>query len=277
MLEVKPTGDSQLESVLPLIERVHPTRPPYIPMEKKVVRTLLYGYSEKDVDPYEGFVVPEDLRPAAKGGLLRDTMYPSSGKTCHREFATVVKQVLGHAPRAIAEVGVFVGTSSVWNWGPQAREGGGVVISVDTWQGDINMKIMPGFGTQYMRSRHGMPRLYETFVTNVVQSNLTDVIFPLPMPSILAARLLPLTAGYLMSPTSTARTKKGRRTSSSPSIGSSFGLGGFSWEMTSTSFRRSGRTPANLPRTWQWTSMRVSRSFPKLSARPCRGRTSGTL
>lgn len=51
------------------------------------------------------------------------------------------------------------------------------------------MRINPDFD-QYTRPRHGTPQLYDLFMSNIVGHALQEVIFPLSMPSVVAARLL---------------------------------------------------------------------------------------
>lgn len=64
-----------------------------------------------------------------------------------------------------------------------------MVLCVDTWLGDVNMRLNPSFD-KYTLPLHGTPRLYDIFLSNVIANNLEEVIFPLSMPSIVAARLL---------------------------------------------------------------------------------------
>jgi hypothetical protein len=53
----------------------------------------------------------------------------------------------------------------------------------------VNMRINPAFD-KFTLPRHGTPRLYDVFLSNVLASELQDVILPLTLPSIVAARLL---------------------------------------------------------------------------------------
>jgi hypothetical protein len=85
-----------------------------------------------------------------------------------------------------------MGTAAIHTWAPfvnRHSSGEGLVICVDTWLGDINMRL-GSHARPFMRMQRGFPRLYELFLQNVVNHNLTDTIFPLSLSSLSAARML---------------------------------------------------------------------------------------
>lgn len=65
----------------------------------------------------------------------------------------------------------------------------GFVICVDTWAGDVNMRLAPEF-QNYMQLKNGMPTLYHKFLARMKQHQLIDMVFPLVLPSIVASRFL---------------------------------------------------------------------------------------
>jgi len=92
------------------------------------------------------------------------------------------------------EVGTFVGSAAIHTWAPLMQHEGnnGIVLCIDTWQGDLNMRLGEDF-QYFMSLTHGHPRLYEKFLQHIVQYELQDTVFPLPIPSLLGARMLRLT------------------------------------------------------------------------------------
>ena len=51
------------------------------------------------------------------------------------------------------------------------------------------MRINPYFD-KFTSPRHGTPQLYDIFLSNVVSNELHEVIYPLSLPSVVAARML---------------------------------------------------------------------------------------
>jgi hypothetical protein len=113
-----------------------------------------------------------------------------------RSIAAFVTRKLGAPPRFAIEVGSYLGAGATLTWGPLVKRGGGLLLCIDTWQGDLHMRLQPTnrFNPGHLRLDKGMPHLNEAFMQHVVDRNLSDVIYPLPMPSILGARLLATTA-----------------------------------------------------------------------------------
>jgi hypothetical protein len=126
--------------------------------------------------------------------------YPSTAVMQRSKIYDLVA-TLERPPRLIVEVGSFIGTSAVGTWGPLARRSGSeaFTLCVDTWYGDVNMRLGSlrvshlGMRRKFERSlamRHGIPNLSGFFLDRVVANNLTQHVFPLAMSSLTAARLL---------------------------------------------------------------------------------------
>ena len=96
-------------------------------------------------------------------------------------------------PRVVIDVGVWKGRSSIFLANlMQANGTDGVVISVDTFLGSTEhwtVRNHPDFFAS-LRARHGMPRLYWQFLSNVVRYGCADRIVPLPQTSANAALIL---------------------------------------------------------------------------------------
>lgn len=137
-------------------------------------------------------------------GLVRtnvshwETTYPSTAARHALKISMLIGDLLGSSPlRLVAEVGSFVGTSAVHVWGPLARSRpGALVLCIDTWQGDLNMRLHPKYAS-FMRLNHGIPTLSGYFLDRIVAHNLTDVVYPLAMTSLVAARLLAVLGWHL--------------------------------------------------------------------------------
>jgi len=105
----------------------------------------------------------------------------------------VFRQVIGALrPEVIVEVGTWKGASAI-HMGQVARALGlaSRIICVDTWLGSPEhfLGVQPGW-RHSLRMRNGYPQLYFTFLTNVVQHDLTETIVPLPATSENAAAIL---------------------------------------------------------------------------------------
>lgn len=91
-------------------------------------------------------------------------------------------------PGLIVEVGSFVGESTIFmanHLKSQNRDA--AILSVDTWMGGIDhWKSVP----EKLRFWFGRPSLYYQFLGNVMQHKVQDMILPLSLDSINAARLI---------------------------------------------------------------------------------------
>lgn len=143
------------------------------------LRNLLYPES-----PYLNF--PLDEHPADRQGW---------GST-KPVFRTLIER---HRPRRIIEVGSWKGASAIhigWTC-RQLDVPCEEIVCVDTWLGSNEMWLGAnanrcGNINAYasLRIRNGYPRLFGTFMRNIIDANLAGLVTPLPLPSIAAARLL---------------------------------------------------------------------------------------
>lgn len=90
-------------------------------------------------------------------------------------------------PKLIIELGVWKGMSSI-HMADLMKEMGiaGQIVAVDTWLGSSNHLSSSGRRAE-LRTRHGYPTVYETFLANVVKAGHQDVIVPLAMDGTSAA------------------------------------------------------------------------------------------
>jgi predicted O-methyltransferase YrrM len=97
-------------------------------------------------------------------------------------------------PTRIIEVGSWKGASAIRTARRAMRHRSDVtLLAVDAWTGVTpTLYLYPDF-QDFFRWTDGFPAAYWCFLDNVLHDELTDVIFPLPMLSLVAARLL----GYL--------------------------------------------------------------------------------
>jgi Methyltransferase domain len=105
-------------------------------------------------------------------------------------FRDIIEQV---RPRRIIEVGVWKGTASI-HMAKVVRELGlrCEIICVDTWLGSPEHLLAGHSHDRYksLRLCHGYPQLFYTFLANVIRSDVSDYIIPLPMTSESAAVVL---------------------------------------------------------------------------------------
>lgn len=95
---------------------------------------------------------------------------------------------LGYVPTFGVEVGSFIGSSAII-LGNMVKSANGVLMCVDTWCGDINMWLMDEFH-KTMNKEDGNPKIYDNFILNIMNNNLTDTVIPLRVSSIVGARML---------------------------------------------------------------------------------------
>ncbi len=130
-----------------------------------------------DVSPYDGLDV--ETHPADLQGWGSDDVV----------FSTLIEAI---RPKIIIEVGTWKGASAIHM--AKITKALGLdtkVICVDTWLGSPEHFLGQGPGwRESLRLKNGFPQLYFTFLANVVRSDLTDVIIPLPTTSENAAVIL---------------------------------------------------------------------------------------
>jgi predicted O-methyltransferase YrrM len=107
----------------------------------------------------------------------------------HQWFGQLIKIL---APSLIVEVGSWKGRSAV-HMGNKCKEFGLAteIVCVDTWLGSPGLYTREG--DQFrggLKMRHGYPTLYYTFLSNVKNNGLEELVTPFPLPSLLAAEVL---------------------------------------------------------------------------------------
>jgi hypothetical protein len=150
------------------------TPTPHCPTFSELQKTFFHT----DTNVYTGFAMPSDM-PAYS--------YDSS----HVTAATLSFLTTLHPTPILfmLEVGSFIGNSAV-QWGKHLEQFKGTLMCLDTWNGDINMLLMPGFVPAMARTPRGDARIYERFLNAIVQSNLISTVLPVRLSSITGARLV---------------------------------------------------------------------------------------
>jgi predicted O-methyltransferase YrrM len=94
-------------------------------------------------------------------------------------------------PEKIVEVGTWKGASAI-HMAQICRdqEIETDILCVDTFLGASGLYLRQGFAEEMLKMKNGMPTIYQTFLRNVIEADLTDVITPLPLPSREAAVVL---------------------------------------------------------------------------------------
>jgi predicted O-methyltransferase YrrM len=129
-------------------------------------------------DPYDGF--PVDEHPVDWQGW----------GSAHPFFDQVIEQV---KPQIIVEIGTWKGLSAINMANLQKAAGiAGVVLCVDTWLGSSEHIIDPvgSWSSAALRRRNGYPRLFHTFMANVIAAGHRDRIIPIPNTSETVALVL---------------------------------------------------------------------------------------
>jgi Methyltransferase domain len=106
----------------------------------------------------------------------------------HPYFSSLVEET---RPALIIEVGTWKGASAI-NMAKAAREirADVTVLCVDTWLGSNEVLWSDPALRPLLALRNGIPQVYQQFLANIVLSDLTDTVFPMPMTSTCAAALL---------------------------------------------------------------------------------------
>jgi predicted O-methyltransferase YrrM len=94
-------------------------------------------------------------------------------------------------PTRIVEVGTWKGASAI-HMAQLCRDEGleAEILCIDTWLGVHGLWLRAEQTDEVLRLRNGFPTLYQTFVRNVIDAGLQDMITPLPLPSSEAAQVL---------------------------------------------------------------------------------------
>lgn len=145
---------------------------PTVDREGKIrLRSVLYPQ-----DPYAGIEVGQ-APPEIQGW---DSQHPLFGEL-----------IRGMRPRRIIEVGTWLGASAIHMAELCKREGLGEVeiACVDTWLGAAEHWLDPAL-KEKLCLKNGRPAIYEQFLKNVIGTQNTDIITPLPLPASQAAIIL---------------------------------------------------------------------------------------
>jgi predicted O-methyltransferase YrrM len=116
--------------------------------------------------------------------------HPVDHQGWNSDHRYLIRAIDETAPKIIVEVGVWKG-GSVKTMAARAKELGldCVVVAIDTWLGSSEHWLNADERSQ-LRFLNGYPRLYHTFVANVIDKGLQDYVVPLPLDSINALHLL---------------------------------------------------------------------------------------
>lgn len=93
-------------------------------------------------------------------------------------------------PQTLIEVGSWLGASAVDL--VQACRAQGLdscLLCVDTWLGSLEHWLQPEL-RYYLDLQQGYPHFYHRFLANLHQAEVHEQVIPVPMPSLIAARLL---------------------------------------------------------------------------------------
>jgi hypothetical protein len=136
-----------------------------------------------DTPYYEGFNITPHKNSLRAGGVPFDGIY--------EHFIKMLK------PSLILEIGSYLGYSAV----QMAKEVKRLelkntkIICIDTWLGSVdyyfyNRDPKSVQGRKDFGYENGYPTLYHKFLSNVIESEMQDVIRPFPFPSTIAAKIL---------------------------------------------------------------------------------------
>lgn len=174
----KPSPNHQISPFIAKLHALHPVRPFY-PSFTDLVELFHHGKN-----PYTGM---------SAGDPKQFEGYPSFAQVMSGTIQEGIIRLLGNErPRFFVEVGSFIGSGMVHTWAPLVsghQSGQGLVLSMDSWLGDVNMRVLPNF-EHYLANDHGVPTLAHRFMRRMVHENLTTRVVPLPLPSLVGARLL---------------------------------------------------------------------------------------
>lgn len=94
-------------------------------------------------------------------------------------------------PELIIEVGTWLGQSTSTMAQALKKHGlmNSCIVAVDTWLGSLEQWKTKEF-RQSLGFQNGFPTLYPRFLSNMLNAGSADMIIPLPLPSLIAARYL---------------------------------------------------------------------------------------
>jgi len=137
---------------------------------------MLVNLIHRGVNPYDHFLYDADIPP---------NLGPDWGSE-HPWFGEAIEEL---RPTVIVEVGSFFGRSAIHMARHLKRlELNAAIICVDTWLG--NDLLWESEWRPILNFENGRPEFYSAFLRNVIEAGMGDVILPLPLDSLTAARLL---------------------------------------------------------------------------------------
>ena len=144
---------------------------------------LLYGRTSIIGEPYLDFTNPFNRQPNLKYDWTQLTE-----RTLEQAFALLPHG--GRGVQLVVEVGSFVGKSSVLigNF-LRKRASPAPLLCIDTWLGDLGMLLGQIYPVE-MGKHNGRSTLYDLWLLNMMEHNLTERVLPLVTPSLLGARTL---------------------------------------------------------------------------------------
>lgn len=162
------------------------SRDRHVPSRKDVLEYVYRMTEDEGAKFYDGYVFPSDHAvrfPVSK--------YVSNFVVDHERIFSLIESLLPSnegSIKFIVEAGSFVGSSANM-WAKLARKHNATVLCIDTWEGDVNMWTLPNFVAP-MSIKYGRSHLYDNFIQNIIDGNVTDVVLPLAASSIVGAKVL---------------------------------------------------------------------------------------
>lgn len=146
----------------------------------------LYNIKDDGADFYDGFTFPTD-----RANRVTTGKYVSNFVRDHGNIFALIESLMPSSEGSInfiVEAGSFIGSSANM-WAKLARKHNATVLCIDTWEGDINMWVLPAFAG-FMSVTYGRSHLYENFIQNIIDGKSTDVILPMAVSSLVGAKVL---------------------------------------------------------------------------------------
>ncbi len=115
---------------------------------------------------------------------------PNNAHLSQEDLSFLFQRVVDGDIRLVIEVGSFCGASACFIADYfKRKEIPAVIICIDTWCGDINMWLKKDFDI-IMSKSDGQPKLFNNFVSTIRKYRVDDVVIPLRVSSVVAARMI---------------------------------------------------------------------------------------